>query len=144
MACEILTTLALTATLLGHQGLKVESKVVSPKAGVCLESQVELKSAGVPNAKVVLRNSRGENVYEENVRVATILFYDYGHSKNDGHNHSLGGAIPEKSATFLFKYPQTVGTLNATAIELKTFDGSFSQTAALQSENSKAEKLRVL
>lgn len=144
MACEIFTTLALTATLLGQQGLKVESTVPSSKAGVCLESQVEPKSASVPNAKVILRNSRGESVYEENVRIATILFYDYGHSKNDGHDHDRGGAVPEKAATFLFKYPQTSGTLNATAIELKTFDGSFSRTAALQAADLKTKKLRVL
>ncbi|MCP5984282.1 hypothetical protein NL349_26905, partial [Klebsiella pneumoniae] len=72
------------------------------------------------------------DVFEQKVRVATVLFYDHGHSANDGHHHRRGGAVPEKEATFLFKFPRTARTLGATSIELRTFDGTFSQTTTIK------------
>lgn len=132
MACSIFTTLAVTATLLGTQGLKLESQEESKQAGLCREDQIEAKDASLPNALVVLKNRDGEEVFATKIRVATALFYDYGHSASDGHRHERGGAVPEKSATFLYKFPRTARTLEAVSIELKTFDGTFAQTAKLK------------
>ncbi len=132
MACGFFTTFAVTATLLGQQGLKIESQVAANKAGLCREDAVVSHEAGKPNALFLLKNENGDEVYEAKIRVPTVLFYDYGHSANDGHAHERGGAVPEKQATFLLKVPRTQSTIEATTMELRTFDGSYSQSTRLK------------
>lgn len=119
MSCGAITTLALSAILLGHQKLKVESRRQDETITVCEASDVTNA-----NAVVKLKDSAGRVVFARRIHVSQMEFYI---------SSKRRGAYPAKTATILMSYPQTDRTQAATRVELASFDGTFARSAKIPS-----------
>jgi hypothetical protein len=117
MACGAITTLAMTAILLGQQTLKVESHRNDDTITVC-----DYADASNPNAVFKLKDSAGRTLLSRQIRVAQMNFYTTPKKR---------GVFAAKSATFFFSYPQTDKTEQATSVELASLDGSFVKSSKL-------------
>ncbi|RYZ67363.1 MAG: hypothetical protein EOP05_17825 [Proteobacteria bacterium] len=145
MACSIVTTLALTATLLGQQSLRLDAQVEPKTAGYCSEQEASVTEPSNPTAIVILKDAGGDVISETKVRVAKAQFFDYGkltHSHSHGGN-VMGGVFPEKQSTFLFKFPRTVRAAQAASVQVQMLDGSYSQTTALKPSTVKAATTKL-
>jgi hypothetical protein len=117
MACGAITTLALSAVLLGQQKLKVENRRQDETITVC-----EAPDATNANAIVKLKDSSGRVVFARRIHVSQIDFYT---------SSKRRGAFPAKTTTLLVSYPQTERTQAATTVELASFDGTFARRAKI-------------
>lgn len=136
MACATLGTLVLTATLLGHASLTVESQTLaaetnassaargSAKTHACLAAATPQMNEG--NAELLLKDASGRTVYTGSLKVARFHFYE---STETGKYE--GGVAPAKAASVIVKYPVNDETAKAVTVELRAKDGTYSQTARL-------------
>ncbi|MES2856167.1 MAG: hypothetical protein V4692_09900 [Bdellovibrionota bacterium] len=116
--CGLLAKIALTATLLGNQELKIETMDQSSVIKHCTATEPENS-----NATVVLKDALGREVFVSQIRVGQFDFYE---------SPTKRGGVPAKKATFLFSYPVNEKTSAATTIELKLKGRAYSQVAQLQ------------
>lgn len=127
MACVSLGALVLTATLLGQQALKIESKTTVLKAPSCAtatadESASQTEAPENANATLILKDEKGVRVYESKVAVTRYRYYVNDTRENHG---AVGGVFPTKQAVLTVKYPLNEATNRAVSVELKTDDGTY-------------------
>lgn len=117
MICGPITTLALTATLLGNQRLKVEERRQDASIQVC-----DYEDSTNANAKIELKDSNGHSIFVRHVRLADMKFYETPMQR---------GVVPLKRSTFLFTYPLTSQTKSAVTVKVTALEGTFVQSARL-------------
>jgi hypothetical protein len=122
--CGAFVTLALNATLLGTQSLKVEARhdVSSTECTTQNESTN-------PNAVLSLKDRSGAVVFSQKIRIADFDFYANGETR---------GGLPSKDAIVLINYPSTKVTDKASSVELKMIEFPYSQSARLPASISPA------
>lgn len=118
MGCGTIASLALTATLLGRQELKVERFEDSSPIAAC-----EAEGPSNSNATVKFKDERGRVVFEKKIRIAQTSFYD----RADG----TGGLHPTKETSFVVTYAMSESVAKAREVSLETHDGSFKRSASL-------------
>ena len=115
--CGAFVTLALNATLLGDQSLKLERQHVVSTTTCSAENE-----AVNPNAEIALKDSKGHVVFKQKIRVSDFDFY---------FNEKERGGLPAKSAVILLNYPRTAETSRATVVDVRMLEFPFHQKARL-------------
>ena len=115
--CGAIITLALNAKLLGDPSLKVSSA----REVAMSECSAQNESAN-PNAVLALKDSKGNIVFSQKIRVADFDFYL---------TTTQRGGVPAKDAIVFFNYPSTKQTRRAKAIELSMLDAPYKQTTRI-------------
>lgn len=115
--CGAFVTLALNATLLGDQSLKLGSMHEIPSTDCTAQNE-----AANPNAVLSLKDPGGNVVYSQKIRIADFDFYLSGTQR---------GGIPSKDAVVFVNYPRTNETAKATSVELKMIEFPYHQSTRL-------------
>ena len=115
--CGGLVSLALNATLLGHQSLSLSAAREVPLG----ECTAQNESAN-PNAVFSLIDAKGEIVFSQKIRVADFDFYLTERQR---------GGVPARDAVVFVNYPRTAKTAKAKTVELAMTDHAYKQSASL-------------
>ncbi len=115
--CGAFVTLALNATLLGDQSLKVASAQEAPLTECSARNE-----ASNPNAVLKLKDAKGNVVFSQTLRIADFDFYL---------TELQRGGLPAKDAIVFVNYPRTDETAKAKSVELSMTEFPYHQSTRL-------------